>query len=128
MKKDRPRRPRRDPADIERRVARNTQQVRSCKPVALNQLRPGVLVMARVPFADGDGDKVRPAVVRAATGRSVTVHPCYTRARHLTLRSERRGRVHHIAVATVEIDRIAVLSVCAEQVDPEILAALGIVG
>ena len=50
------------------------------QPVPRNQLRPGTVVWAHIPFAESDEEKTRPAIVRSISGRSVTVHPVTTSA------------------------------------------------
>ena len=53
------------------------------RPVPLNQLHPGTVVWAHVPFADGSGEKSRPAVVRSTKGRNIELLPATTSPRRL---------------------------------------------
>ena len=45
------------------------------KPVAASRLIPGIVVWARVPYAEMDNWKTRPAVVKRVFGRQVTLLP-----------------------------------------------------
>ena len=45
------------------------------KPVAASRLLPGIVVWARVPYAEVDNWKTRPAVVKNVVGRQVTLLP-----------------------------------------------------
>ena len=45
------------------------------KRVPLSRLVPGVVVWARVPYAEADNWKARPAVVKSVAGRRVTLLP-----------------------------------------------------
>lgn len=101
--------------------------------VALGALQPGTVVRARVPFFDGRGDKVRPAVVVAVEGRTVTL-------RGITSSSARTRRAHRfdelleitaaglqrpsgVSRATVVVDRLEILELLGalHEVDEEIL-------
>ena len=50
----------------------------SVKPVPLNRLGAGAVVLARIVFADSTGDKVRPAVVLSVSRHEVQVLPLTT--------------------------------------------------
>src|SRR6266849_580079 len=45
------------------------------KPAAASRLLPGIVVWARVPYAEADNWKTRPAVVKSVVGRQVTLLP-----------------------------------------------------
>jgi hypothetical protein len=64
---------------------------RALRPVARGVLRPGVVLRAWVPFADGAGYKCRPVVVIAVTAREVDVFPVTSRLRRF--HDGRRGYV-----------------------------------
>jgi hypothetical protein len=56
--------------------ARVLAELRRVRPVARTRLSRGTVVWARIPFVDDpDGSKLRPAVVAAIDGRTVTVLP-----------------------------------------------------
>jgi hypothetical protein len=94
------------------------------KPVALNQLLPGRVVWAHVPFVDGGGEKTRPAVVVSANRNDVTLLPASsstTRYGHPSKYLE----LHHpvaaglvratgLRLTTVTVPRIEILSIGGE--------------
>jgi len=87
----------------------------------MNRLRPGVVVWAHVTFADGTGEKTRPAVVVGTRGREVVVHPVTSSSRrhgfpqrYVELEDlAAAGVTRPCAVSVIEvvIDRIEVISV-----------------
>ena len=90
------------------------------RPVPLNQLHPGTVVWAHIPFADGTGEKARPAVVRSTRGREIELLPATTSTARFnapgysqiidldTAGLHRRTTVHH---RTVTVDRIEIINI-----------------
>ena len=90
------------------------------RPVPLNQLQPGTVVWAHIPFADGTGEKARPAVVRSTHGREIELLPATTSAARFnapgysqiidldTAGLHRRTTVRH---RTVTVDRIEIINI-----------------
>jgi len=90
------------------------------RPVPLNQLHPGTVVWAHIPFADGTGEKARPAVVRSTNGREIELLPATTSTARFdapgysqiidldTAGLHRRTTVHH---RTVTVDRIEIINI-----------------
>jgi mRNA-degrading endonuclease toxin of MazEF toxin-antitoxin module len=107
------------------RPKRNTRTAPKCavpkpdlavvRPIALGSLEPGSVVWTRIRYRDGSGDKTRPAVVIARTGRTILVAPATTsvdRALALgavrieNLASAGLGRATAVQPRLVEVDRI----------------------
>jgi hypothetical protein len=65
-----------------RRAQRRARRLVDPRPIACGVLVPGVVVWARVPYADGGG-KLRPALVTARRGRDVLVRPITAQQRRL---------------------------------------------
>jgi hypothetical protein len=92
------------------------------KPVPLNRLTTGTVVWAHIPFADGTGQKSRPAVVAKTKGRDITVLPGTTsnkRFRFETgyqevgdLESAGLHRPTGINRIAITVDRSEIISIC----------------
>lgn len=54
-------------------ATRDLTSMRSIRPLPRAALRPGAIVLARIPFAEGGGAKLRPAVIVHTDGERVTV-------------------------------------------------------
>lgn len=63
------------------------QDAKSLRPVAMKQLRPGVIIDCWVPFADTDDYKRRPAVVTRASKHDVRIFPLTTSLGHRRLKT-----------------------------------------
>jgi len=74
------RRPRTNPRTSRHHVEPTcpTPNLTAVRPVARNQLRPGTVIWAHIPYAEIDEEKTRPAIVQSVCGHSVTVHPATT--------------------------------------------------
>lgn len=90
------------------------------RPVPLNRLLPGTVVWAHVPFADGTGEKARPAIVRSTNGREIELLPATTSAARfgahgycqiLDLDSAGLDRRSTVRCEAVTVDRIEIISI-----------------
>lgn len=94
------------------------------KPVPLSRLRPGTVVWAHIPFADGAGEKSRPAVVIATESRDITLLPGTTSTRRFDLRNsylevadlDTAGLTRPTGINRhpVTVDKIEIISICGE--------------
>ena len=97
-----------------------SHEIMSVTKVAYRFLKPGVVVRAEIPYADGTGRKVRPSIVVSAGSRFVELMPC-TSSPRATRRFD--VAIHDLASAgllkatkartdrTVQVDRVAVIQV-----------------
>lgn len=98
------------------------RKLNEVRPVAKKRLRQGAVVWARVPFADGTGEKKRPAVVEERVGRTVTLRPITTsNNRHrlnahevIDLTAAGLIRPSGVGLQSRQVDLIDVLSVVGE--------------
>lgn len=80
--------------------ARVIAELRRARPVARTRLSRGTVVWARIPFVDDpDGSKLRPAVVAAIDGRTVTVLPITSSLKDSVQRSSHYVALHDWADA-----------------------------
>lgn len=96
-----------------RQTEKFLRELRGASPVPAAHLRTGQLVRARIPYADGTGEKVRPGVVIGCDGRSVRVVPVTTKRHRSKIAVEidaGTGRRSWALPAIVTIDRIDVVS------------------
>lgn len=94
------------------------------KPVPLTRLLPGTVVWAHIPFADGTGEKSRPAVVIGTDSRDITLLPGTTSIRRLDLRGgyleitdlDTAGLTRPTGVSRrpVIVDKIEIIMICGE--------------
>lgn len=90
---------------------------KSTKPVALSRLVPGTVVYARIPYRDGTGEKVRPAVVIRKEGQKIFVTTTSSGLRgpeiieHAGTGLSRRS---HLRLDLVEVARVDVLDIIGE--------------
>lgn len=108
----------------------------SVKRVPRTQLVPGTVVWAHVPFEDGQGEKVRPAVVVERCGRDLVVFPGTTSAsrwNHPSLYVEvrdlgaaRLARPTGIRTRSVTIDVMEVLDIVGQLGEADRSAVLGL--
>lgn len=59
--------------------------LRAIRPPSARAIGPGAVLLARVPYADGPGEKLRPAVVLSVAGDALTAAPlssAATRSEH----------------------------------------------
>jgi hypothetical protein len=101
-----------------RRVNKRIRRLNCPQPPAKAALRPGTVVWAEIPFADGSGTKTRPAVVIERARRYVVVRPVTSapkRARYARTQTELSGwksaglsRPSAVQSRLVELDRSAV--------------------
>ena len=106
------------------------------RPVAMNRLRPGVVVWAHVTFRDGTGEKARPVVVVGTRGREVVVRPITSSPRRLEwpdryteladLAPAGATRPCAVAADPIVLDRIEVIGVAGALSDGDAAAVLGI--
>ena len=104
------------------------------RPVPLTRLTPGTVVWAHVPYADGTGEKSRPAVVVTTRGRDIELLPATTSSlRHgqpgfvsLTdLHAAGLERRSSVRLESVTVDRIEIINITG-QVAPLDAARIGI--
>lgn len=105
------------------------------KPVPYRALVEGAVILARVPFEEVDEDKVRPVVLVAVTGFTVTVKPCTTSAAARRIRGthvelvdlEVAGlcRATFVSRRTMDLDRTALIEVQGRLSDRDRAAVLG---
>jgi len=94
------------------------------RPVPLSRLLPGTVVWAHIPFADGTGEKSRPAVVIATESRDITLLPGTTSTRRFDLRNSYSevidldaaglNRPTGISRRPVTVDKIEIIMICGE--------------
>lgn len=93
--------------------------------VPLNQLWPGRVVTAHIPYReDASRSKSRPAVVGAVNGRSITVFPVYTGNRPWRKEINHRGRRSYVDLKPVVIDKIDLVALDQIDIDGETLIEL----
>lgn len=109
-------------AERARRREREDLRLSRVEAVALRRVRPGVILLADIPFQESDGlgprdRKLRPALVVRQVGRRVTVLPISTkrgRNGHVPLTDGILSRPSFAHRRLVELDRIALRRVLAE--------------
>jgi hypothetical protein len=113
-------------ADHQRALARG-RKLTGVHRVARNQLKPWVVVLARIAYAeDANSSKVRPAVVLAVDGRDVSVVPLYThrgnpnRAAAVVTPGADRGleKVSEVRSGPVVVDIVDIVEVRG-RIDPD---------
>lgn len=95
--------------------------------VARNQIHPGVLINAHIPYReDVNKSKLRPAIVVEVTGRTYKVCAIYSKTDgHRTRREiSMNSRRSYIDLRPVAIDFIDVVSISTQPVPEEVLAWL----
>lgn len=109
---------------------------RGLRPVAVTSLRPGVVVLARVPFRDSGEGKIRPGVVAGADRYEVRLLPTTTKpppaSRRLPLRDWQDAglwRVSWLRRDVVSVSRHDVVRLLGSVSDHDrgMLAACGVV-
>jgi len=103
--------------------------------VAMNRLRPGVVVWAHVPYVDGEGEKTRPAIVVSTRGRDVQILPVTTKPSYGPARTEYVAigdcvaagldRSSSVRFRPITVDRLEVVMVVGELAPTDRHAVLG---
>lgn len=109
-------------------------QMARVEVVAMNRLRPGVVVWGHIPFADGDGEKTRPAVVITTSGSDVELLPVTTKpgwyrtnGHHIEIRNGIAAgldRNSSVRLRPVVVDRLEVLNVVGQLTTSDLAAVL----
>ena len=94
---------------------RIVRSLRSAKVISTRLLREGLVVIARIPYAESADYKVRPAVVVAASDSTVTLRPISSSERLAALRGGERmvrhGRRCWVLDYTVAVDAIDIVAI-----------------
>lgn len=97
--------------------------------IAMNNLFPGCIIQAHVPFRETtDKSKTRPCVVREVRGRSVLAHPLFTGSSLGRVEILRLNRRSFIQIEPIEIDRYNIVSIQRDEATPEVREILGLPG
>lgn len=107
------------------RAVGNTIDMREYGKVAMNQLWPGRVVFAHVPFReDSTKSKPRPAVVARVRGRDITVFPIYTASAPWRMEIYRHARKCHVDLRPVLLDKIDLISTDPVDIEQDVLDKL----
>ena len=89
--------------------------------VPLNQVLPGRVVYAHVPFHDDPtNSQMRPVVVVEKSGRNVTVCPLYSRESPLRVETIRHGRRCYVDLRAIVIDRYNLVNIDPIDLDDDV--------
>lgn len=113
-----------------RHAEANCRRLRDPRAVPTRQLVPGTIALARVPFAEGTGEKVRPVLVVSVSRATVRCVPITTKrnrasAIEVEIGSGRRSWARSMVVS---IDRVALLTVMGSLAESEFQAVLTVAG
>jgi len=93
--------------------------------VPLNQLWPGRIVTAHVPFRDDPNQsKSRPAIVGRVQGRNITLFPIYSGERPWRTEIDHHGRRCYVDLHPVVVDRINLVGLDPTDVSDDVLELL----
>jgi hypothetical protein len=107
------------------RAVGNTIDMRDYGKVAMNQLWPGRVVFAHVPFRENpNNSKPRPVVVGEVRGRDIYAFPIYSAHAPWRLEIYRHARRCYVDTRPVVLDKINLISTDPEDIEGEILVKL----
>jgi hypothetical protein len=101
--------------------------------VPRNRLHPGTVVWVHIPFEDGEGYKIRPAVVLRCCGRDVVLLPCttsvrrYQRPGYMEIKHWRAAglsRPTGVRRASLTVDYLEIVNIAGELADEDAAALL----